>query len=315
MPLTSAPEEQIAAVRRFSRFYTRTIGTLQEGLLESEFSLAEVRVLYEIVSRDRPTASEIAAALDLDMGYLSRLLRSFSSRKLISRKASAADGRQRFLTLTRAGRKEFTGLDLRSSQQVQQMIQHLDAEGRGLLVSSMAAIESLLSPQAAPMTPLEPCILRSHRAGDIGWVVERHGALYSQEYGWDERFEALVARITADFVDNFDPQRERCWIGDRNGVRLGCVFLVKDTKAVDAARLRLLLVEPSARGLGLGRTLVAECTRFARQAGYGRIILWTNSVLDAARHLYENEGYRLMEEEKHHSFGKDLVGQNWELLL
>jgi len=304
---------QIAAIRRFNRFYTRAIGTLHECLLQSELSLAEARVLYEIATRDQPTASEIAAALNLDLGYLSRILRTFAERKLITRRTSADDARQSLLTLTRAGQKESAALNQRSNQQIQEMIEPFTAEQRSRLVQAMASIESLLGDSNTQ--PPEPYILRPHRPGDMGWVVQRHGLLYAQEYGWDERFEALVARITADFIDNFDSERERCWVADRNGESHGCIFLVKDTKTRQTARLRLLLVEPSARGLGLGRALIRECTQFARQAGYRRITLWTNSVLRAARHLYEDEGYRLVSEEPHQSFGKDLVGQTWELRL
>jgi DNA-binding MarR family transcriptional regulator/GNAT superfamily N-acetyltransferase len=310
-PLSSEINNQISSIRRFNRFYTRAIGTLQEGLLESPLSLPEARVLYEIASRNQPTASEIAAALKMDLGYLSRILSTFTARKLIIRKTSPNDARQTLLSLTKAGQQQFATLDRRSNHQIKQMVQPFTPEQRSRLVAAMNSIESLLGDTPSP----EPYILRPHRPGDIGWVVARHGALYAQEYGWDQRFEALVARITADFIDHFDPQRERCWIADRSGESLGCVFLVKDPKLTDTARLRLLLVEPGARGLGLGRTLIQECTHFARQAGYRKITLWTNSVLDAARHLYQREGYRLVSEEPHRSFGKNLVGQHWELPL
>jgi DNA-binding MarR family transcriptional regulator/GNAT superfamily N-acetyltransferase len=305
---------QIAAIRSFNRFYTRTIGTLEEHLLQSSLSLPEARVLYEIATRTQPTASEIAAALNLDLGYLSRILRIFADRKLITRKASPADARQSLLALTKAGQKEFATLNQRSIQQVEQMIAPFTDEQRTRLVHAMSTIQTTLEP--SPNQP--PFILRLHRPGDMGWVVQRHGLLYAREYGWDERFEALVARITADFIDNFDPARERCWIAERNGESIGSIFLVEDKKAKKSrptARLRLLLVEPSARGLGLGRTLIRECTQFARNTGYRRITLWTNSVLDAARHLYQAEGYRLSSEEPHNSFGKKLIGQHWELHL
>lgn len=302
---------QIASIRRFNRLYTRAIGTLQEGLLQSSLTLPEARVLYEIASRNQPAASEIAASLKMDVGYLSRILSAFAARNLITRRPSKNDGRQALLSLTKTGQKQFATLDRRSNEQIGQMIHPFTEEQRRRLVAAMNSIESLLGEAPDP----EPYILRPHRPGDMGWVVQRHGALYAQEYGWDERFEALVAHITADFIDNFDPQRERCWIADCQGESLGCVFLIKDEKHQDTARLRLLLVEPSARGLGLGRTLVQQCSSFARQAGYRRITLWTNSVLDAARHIYQNEGYRLIGEDPHHSFGKALVGQNWELDL
>ena len=303
---------RISAIRNFNRFYTRAIGTLEEGLLATTLTLPEARVLFEIATRTQPTASEIAAALTLDLGYLSRILRTFADRKLISRKTSPRDARQSHLFLTKTGQKEFATLNRRSSQQVEQMLLPLTPSQQASLVASMATIEAILDPTPAPG---QPFILRQHRPGDMGWVIERHGLLYAQEYGWDERFEALVARITADFIDRLDPTRERCWIADRNNERLGCIFLVKDRKSRTTARLRLLLVEPSARGLGLGSNLVRECTQFARNAGYRRITLWTNSVLDAARHIYQNEGYRLVSEDHHNSFGKNLIGQNWQLDL
>ena len=302
---------QVTAIRSFNRFYTRAIGTLEESLLQSTLSLPEARVLYEIATRTQPTASEIAAVLNLDLGYLSRILRTFADRKLITRKTSATDARQSLLSLTKAGQKEFTTLNQRSNQQVEQMIAPFTDEQRSRLIHAMSTIEAILDPSSAQT----PFILRPHRPGDMGWVVQRHGLLYAREYGWDERFEALVARITADFIDNFDPTRERCWIAEHNGESIGSIFLVKDKRSRTTARLRLLLVEPSARGLGLGRTLIRECTQFARNAGYRRITLWTNDVLDAARHLYQAEGYRLISEESHQSFGKKLIGQNWELHL
>jgi len=320
MPL-AVPETQIASVRRFSRFYTHILGTLNEDLLHSSLSLTEARVLYELANRSQPTASEIASLLNLDLGYLSRILRSFSAAKLIRRIPSKSDRRQSLISLTPAGRSRFETLNLRSSQQVGEMLAPLPPPQRDRLVDSMAAIEALLSPspQTSETPAAGPVILRTHRPGDIGWVVERHGLLYSQEFGWNERFEALVARIAADFIDQFVPSRESCWIAERDGTRLGCVFLVQDrehsTPSLPTARLRLLLVEPSARGLGLGRTLVQQCTTFARSAGYRRIILWTNSVLTSARRIYEQEGYRLLREKSYTAFGKDLVSQDWELLL
>ncbi|WP_255460678.1 bifunctional helix-turn-helix transcriptional regulator/GNAT family N-acetyltransferase [Edaphobacter albus] len=314
----SISESDIASVRRFSRFYTRLLGTLNEDLLQSKLSLAEARVLYEIANRNQPTASEIAAELCLDLGYLSRILRSFSSAKWIRRHSSKSDRRQNLLSLTAAGQTKFETLNQRSKQQVQALLQPLSAEQCDQLTRSMATIQSLLEPRSdSSSITAQPVILRQHRPGDMGWVVERHGLRYSQEYGWDARFEALVARITADFIDQLDPEREHCWIAERNGERLGCVFLVKDKDSDPAttARLRLLLVEPSARGLGLGRTLVQQCTAFAHSAGYKRIVLWTNSVLTSARRIYEGEGYRLLQEKPHQSFGKNLISQDWELLL
>jgi DNA-binding MarR family transcriptional regulator/GNAT superfamily N-acetyltransferase len=302
----------VSAIRRFNRFYTRLLGTLNEHLLESPLSLAEARVLYELAHRSQPTASGIAADLGLDMSYLSRILQGFIRAKLIRRQPSKTDRRQSTITLTVTGQRLFDSLDLRSSDQVRQMLTPLTSAQQTDLVTSMTTIESLLDNRSAEPAPV---ILRQHRPGDIGWVVERHGALYNKEYGWDERFEALVARIAADFIDHLDPARERCWIAERNCQRLGCVFLVRDTESSPAttARLRLLLVDPAARGLGLGRTLVHECTNFARTAGYQRIVLWTNSVLTAARRIYEQEGYRLLREKPYTAFGKDLISQDWQL--
>ncbi len=313
-PQSAPTPQQIAAIRRFNRFYTSTIGTLEERLLQSTLSLAEARVLYEIASRNQPTASEIANELNLDMGYLSRILRTFTARKLVSRKTSVADGRQTLLSLTPAGRKEFAALDRNSNQQVQQMILHLNAEQQNQLVRSMASIESLLNPTAAAASP-QPYVLRSHRPGDMGWVTERHGALYAREYGWNEHFEALVARIVADFITGYNPKRERCWIAERDGERLGCIFLVKHPEQADVAKLRLLLVEPSARGLGLGKALVNECVSFARTAGYKKVTLWTQSILTSAHHIYRQAGFKLAHEAPHHSFGVDLIGQTWDLKL
>jgi DNA-binding MarR family transcriptional regulator/GNAT superfamily N-acetyltransferase len=290
------------------------IGTLDEGVLQSPLSLTEGRVLYELATRQHPTASVIAADLGVDMGYLSRILRNFETRKFLRRQASTSDGRQSLLSLTAAGQRQSESLDKSASEQVSKMIQALSLEQQTRLLASMASIEAMLGSDSTQ----QPYILRPHRPGDIGWVIERHGALYAQEYGWDQSFEALAARIAADFIDNFDPKRERCWIADRNGERLGCVFLVRDTdspRSTKTARLRLLLVEPTARGLGLGRTLVRECTDFARAAGYRRIVLWTNSVLDTARRIYQHEGYKLISEKPYSNFGKELVTQDWELKL
>jgi DNA-binding MarR family transcriptional regulator/GNAT superfamily N-acetyltransferase len=305
----------IASIRSFNRFYTRLLGTLNEHLLEGPLSLAEARVLYELAHRLQPTASEIAADLGLDLSYLSRILQGFTRAKLIRRQPSRTDRRQSTIILTAAGQRLFKSLDRRSSDQVRQMLTPLTSEQQSDLTASMTTIESLLEDRATKPTTV---VLRQHRPGDMGWVVERHGALYAQEYGWDERFEALVARIAADFIDNLDAARERCWIAERDGKRLGCVFLVRDAESSEpnqTARLRLLLVDPAARGLGLGRNLVQQCTAFARSAGYSRIVLWTNSVLTAARRIYEDEGSRLLREKPYTAFGKDLVSQDWQLDL
>jgi len=311
---SSDPDKQcIEEVRRFSRFYTARMGTLDEGLLQSEFSLAEARLLYEIATTEEPTGSGLAARLRLDPGYLSRLLGRLEQRSLIRRRRSTADARQSLISLTAAGRRQFSTLDRRSTREVAGMLARLSEEERRRLTEAMGVVETLLDPAPAPNRA--PFILRNHRPGDMGMVVHRHGVLYAQEYGWDERFEALVARITGEFIDHFDPSCERCWIAERDGGFLGCIFLVRDRTAEKTAKLRLLLVEPTARGLGLGRALVRQCTEFARQTGYQRIVLWTNSVLGAARHLYEREGYRLIREAEHESFGKKLTGQDWELML
>jgi DNA-binding MarR family transcriptional regulator/N-acetylglutamate synthase-like GNAT family acetyltransferase len=300
----------VESVRCFNRFYTRQIGVLREGLLRSPYSLTEVRVLYEIAHRDEPTAAELSKDLGLDAGYLSRILRDLGKRGLVEKRPSKSDGRQSLLRLTKKGRKEFAALDVRQDEEVGAMLRSLHPHEHGRLIGAMQTIHGLLDPQPARKAPY---LLRPHHPGDMGWIVHRHGVLYAQEYGWDERFEALVAQIVADFIKNFDPKRERCWVAEREGEIVGSVFLVKKTKTV--GQLRLLLVEPKARGLGIGKRLVEECIRFARQVGYRKITLWTNDVLDAARHIYEQAGFRLVKEEAHHSFGHDLVGQNWELTL
>jgi DNA-binding MarR family transcriptional regulator/GNAT superfamily N-acetyltransferase len=303
-------DQRVGAVRRFNRFWTRRIGVLREGYLESPFSLTEVRVLYELARSEETTASELGKELGLDAGYLSRILRGFEGRGLISKKLSETDGRRSLLRLTEEGQEAFAPLDARSREDVGAMLGALSAAEQDRLVGAMRTIEELLGAQPEPKVPY---LLRPHEPGDMGWVVHRHGILYAREYGWDERFEALVARIVADFVDNFDPAKERCWIAESDRAILGCVFVVKESDTV--AKLRLLLVEPEARGLGLGTRLVGECVRFARGRGYEKLTLWTNSVLDAARRIYEEKGFEIVEEEEHHSFGKDLVGQNWELKL
>jgi DNA-binding MarR family transcriptional regulator/GNAT superfamily N-acetyltransferase len=303
-------DRRVAAVRRFNRFWTRQIGVLQDGYLESPFSLTEVRVLYELANREETTASELSKELGLDAGYLSRILRGFEERGLIGKKSSEADGRRSILWLTEQGREAFATLDTRSHDEVGVMLGGLSPAEQGRLVEAMRTIEGLLSDQPELKVPY---LLRPHQPGDMGWIVHRHGVLYAREYGWDERFEALVAEIVAEFIQQYDPKRERCWIAERDGEIVGSVFLVKQSEEV--GKLRLLLVEPSARGLGIGRRLVQECVRFAKQAGYGKITLWTNDVLRAARRIYEEAGFRIVHEEPHHSFGHDLVGQTWELEL
>ena len=283
---------------------------LREGYLESPFSLTEVRVLYELAHREETTAGEIGEELGLDAGYLSRVLRRFEKAGLIRKRPSEADGRRRLLRLTERGQEAFDPLDARSRNDIGAMLGGMPVEGQERLVGAMQTIEGLLGARSEPRVPY---LLRPHWPGDMGWVVHRHGVLYAREYGWDERFEALVAEIVAKFIQQYDPKLERCWIAEREGGIVGCVFLVRESEEI--AKLRLLLVEPKVRGLGIGSRLVEECVRFARQAGYRKITLWTNDVLYAARRIYEGMGFRLVHEEAHHSFGRDLVGQTWELML
>ena len=310
-PILEKTPSYVDHVRRFNRFYTRRIGLLHEGLLQSPFSLTEVRVLYEIAHRPKSTARELSSDLALDAGYLSRMLANFEKSGLISRTQSTADARQSFLALTPQGRKVFAPLDSQQNTEVEAMLGKLSVFQQKQLVTSMQAIERLLGEKPKPQPAYR---LRSHHPGDMGWVVHRHGALYAQEYGYDERFEALVAGIVAEFIQNFDANRERCWIAEQDGEIVGSIFLVKKSKQV--AKLRLLLVEPAARGLGIGRRLVSECVNFARQAGYKKIVLWTQSELPAARHLYEQAGFRLVLEKPHRSWGRDdLVSEIWALKL
>lgn len=303
-------EKHVDAVRRFNRFYTKQIGVLHEGLLESPFSLTEVRVLYELAHREKLTATELGKELGLDPGYLSRILRGFKKRGMMGKTPSKADRRQSHLSLTARGRKTLAPLNARSGDEVAAMLSKLPPAEQRRLIEAMHTIEGLLGGRPEPKAPY---LLRLHQPGDMGWVVHRHGALYAQEYGWDETFEALVAEIVAKFIKELDPKRERCWIVERDGEIVGSVFLVK--KSATAAKLRLMYVEPKARGLGIGTHLVNECIRFARRVGYRKITLWTNSVLVAARHIYKKAGFRLVAKEPHHSFGHDLVGETWELTL
>ena len=304
------PAMCVAAVRRFNRFYTRRIGVLQEGVLASPFSLTEMRVLYELAHRQKPSAAELCKDLGLDAGYLSRILQGLTKRRLVERERSPADGRQSLLSLSRQGRTAFGALDRRSSDEVAAMLSGLPAGEQERLTAAMATIEKLLARREAAA---EPYVLRSHRPGDMGWVVHRHGVLYAQEHGYDERFEAVVADIVARFIQRHDPRRERCWIAERDGEIVGSVFLVQKSKTV--GKLRLLLVEPRARGLGLGRRLVSECVRFAGQVGYRRITLWTHGALHAARRLYQDAGFKRVHARKSVSFGRELVDEIWELRL
>jgi DNA-binding MarR family transcriptional regulator/GNAT superfamily N-acetyltransferase len=303
-------ERRVGEVRRFNRFWTRQIGMLREGYLESPFSLTEVRVLYELAHREETTASELSEELGLDAGYLSRILRGFEKHGLIHKRPSEADGRRRLLRLTGRGREAFAPLDARSRSEIRATLGGMSISAQERLVGAMRTIEGLLSARPEPVVPY---LLRPHQPGDMGWVVHRHGVLYAREYGWDERFEALVAEIVAKFIQQYDPRLERCWIAERDGEIVGCVFLVRESEGI--AKLRLLLVEREARGLGIGSRLVEECIRFARQVGYLKVTLWTNDVLNSARRIYEGMGFQLVHEKPHHSFGHDLVGQTWELML
>ena len=302
-------DARVAAVRRFNRFYTKQIGVLGD-YLDSPFSLTEARVLYELAHRETATATELAREIGLDAGYLSRIVKAFEQKKLLRRTRSENDARQSVLELTGRGHEAFAPLHERSRGEIGALLKGLSDAEQARLIDAMRAIERLLgaAPSAKPAY-----LLRTHQPGDMGWVVHRHGVLYAREYGFDERFEALVATIVARFVERFDPKQERCWIAERDGENVGSVFLVKKTPTV--AQLRLLIVEPTARGSGLGARLVDECLRFARQSGYRKITLWTNSVLLSARKIYQAAGFRLVDKERHRSFGRDLVGETWDLAL
>ena len=298
---------RIDTVRRFNRFYTRRIGVLEARYLGSPFPLPQARVLYELGQRGVATASELGAELDLDLGYLSRLVQSLRRQGLLQGEPSKDDARRVRLSLSAKGRKVYLQLDARSRQEVAGMLDQLPAPQQQRLVGALLAVEAVLERKDKPVS------LREHRPGDIGWVVHAHGRFYAEEYGWDERFEALVAEIAAAFVQNFDRKRERCWIAEMDGESVGSVFVVKDTKTT--AKLRLLIVDPKARGRGLGKRLVEECIRFAREKGYRRLALWTQSNLAAARGIYRAAGFRKVKEEKHASFGVKLTGEYWELEL
>jgi len=307
----TAIDERIAAARRFNRFYTRQIGVLRRNYLDSPYSLGESRVLYEILHRAR-TASDVGRALDLDAGYLSRMLRNFEKRGLINRQISDEDARQSYLALTALGRKAFAPLEKRSQETVSTMLGKLKPAEQTRLVAAMAEIETLLGGETPPK-PEDGYLLRAPRPGDFGWIVSRHAEIYEKEYGWIAPFEGLCAQIVADFVNNFDSKCERCWIAELNGENVGCIMLAKDKPGV--ARIRLLLVDPKARGLRLGARLVDECLRFARESGYKKITLWTHSVLTAARHIYEKAGFKLMRTERHKSWGRAVVSEHWDLTL
>jgi DNA-binding MarR family transcriptional regulator/GNAT superfamily N-acetyltransferase len=301
------------ALRAFNRFYTRRIGVLSEGLLNTRLSLTESRLLWELAQQPGLTAKALVHELQLDAGYISRLLAGLRERGLVKAQRASHDGRQSLLSLTAVGKRAFASLDQRSQSQASELLGALPAAQQVELLQATSHIRRLLSPPAVRVPALRALV-----CGDLGWVISRHGALYAQEFGWDQRFEALVARIAADFTDRFDASRENAWIAELDGVPVGCVFLVQarheKTQRVQAgvAQLRMLLVEPSARGHGLGQLLTNTCESFARQVGYHRMRLWTNSLLLAARHIYQHAGYVMRSSEAHHSFGHDLVGEVWE---
>jgi DNA-binding MarR family transcriptional regulator/N-acetylglutamate synthase-like GNAT family acetyltransferase len=309
--MQQASDQDIAAVRAFNRFYTGRIGALSASFLDSRFSLTEVRVLYELAHNPGTAASELEADLGLDAGYLSRMLKRFADQGLISQEPDPVDRRRRRLALTEHGRAVFAPLERRQRDLVAAMLAALPPGANAHLIEAMSTVRNLLDEQLAAA----PIGLRPHGPGDMGWIVQRHGEIYGREYGWDASFEALVARICADFIDHLDPERERCWIAERYGERLGSIMLVRHPERPDTAKLRLLLVAPWARGLGVGSSLVRACVGFAAEAGYRRVTLWTNDVLTSARRIYEAAGFALVHSEPHRSFGCDLVGQTFELEL
>lgn len=297
---------QVDAVRRFNRFYTSQIGLLRDGMVDTRFSLTEARVIYEIGRATEPTATTVAAALGLDHGYLSRLLQGLSKAGLITKKTSPHDRRQMLLALSAKGRAAFNKLDRGSHELVAAMLARVPAARQPHLIAAMRTIETALDPDT---TRSPAVLLRPHRTGDMGYVLESHARLYAEERGWGAPFELLIAEIVHTFLRDYDDVRERCWIAEMDGAAVGCVFVVKGNE--QTAKLRLLLVEPQARGLGLARRLVEECIRFARAAGYRRLTLWTQSILTEARALYESRGFRLVHQEPHCSFGYDLIGETW----
>jgi DNA-binding MarR family transcriptional regulator/GNAT superfamily N-acetyltransferase len=301
--------DPVAAVRAFSRFYTSRIGVLEPGLLRTRHTLAEARVLYELAQGEQLAVTELRDRMAIDAGHLSRLLARLERQQLVARERSATDGRRQLARLTPGGVEAAATLDRRSDEEIAERLADLSGDERARLVAALADVRRLLEPGAAPAT----VVLRPPRPGDLGWVVQRHGALYSEEYGWNADFEALVARIVADFAEHADRGREAAWIAELDGEPAGCIFCVRQDDRV--AKLRLLLVEPRARGLGLGARLVEECLTFARRAGYEEMLMWTNDPLTHARRIYERAGFTLVEEQRHHSFGHDLSGQTWRRSL
>jgi DNA-binding MarR family transcriptional regulator/GNAT superfamily N-acetyltransferase len=312
---TQSPRKQrVAVVRRFNRFYTRQIGLLRKSYLDSPFSLGETRVLYDLFHSRSLTASDLGRNLDLDAGYLSRVLSDFEKRGLVKRTTAANDARQSYISLSPRGRQTFTPLERRSEQSAMGLLDRLDGAAQERLVAAMDSIEALLEPKVEAKKNAKPAyILRAPRPGDFGWIVKRHAEIYAQEYGWTEPFEALCAQIVLDFLNKNDSKYERCWIAEFGGENVGTVMMVKDSD--DVARLRLLLVDPKGRGLGLGTRLVDESIKFAREAGYKKVTLWTHSVLTAARKIYQNAGFTLTSSEKRHTWSRDVVAEFWDMAL
>jgi DNA-binding MarR family transcriptional regulator/GNAT superfamily N-acetyltransferase len=308
----AAVADPVAAMRRFNRFYTQTIGVLEKGYLGTDYTVAEGRVFYEIARRDGVTAKEVAEATGLDAGYLSRIVARLERDGVVARERSARDGRSAVLRVTDAGRQAFGTFDRRAIDVVERLLKPLTAEQRPRLVAAMRTVEALIGRDAAAAGEV---VLRTHRQGDMGWIVERNATVYGQEYNWGPAIEFVTARICADFLEHYDPALERCWIAERDGERLGCVFLVKEPGAPGVARLRLLILDPAARGLGLGRRLVEQCVAFAREAGYREIVLWTHQVLTAARVIYAKVGFELTETWTHDDFGHPEVSETWTLKL
>jgi DNA-binding MarR family transcriptional regulator/GNAT superfamily N-acetyltransferase len=303
-------DARVAAVRRFNRYYSSRMGLLRERLHQTPYSLTQARLLYELAHREDLTATDLCQELDLDPGYVSRLLKNFEKNDLLSRRPAPDDARRSHLTITKKGHTAFKPLEKASIQQVDEMLADLDEVDQRHLVDALETVERLLTSKSGDRPAY---VLRPHQVGDMGWVVERHAVLYATEYGWDQQFEAMVAELVGAFIRNYQPDRERCWIAEIDGKRVGSVFLVEEDQKT--ARLRMLFIEGEARGHGIGRRLVEECTRFARQAGYTAMTLWTNDILHAARRIYEQAGFRLTASDAHHSFGQDLVGQTWDLDL
>ncbi len=299
----------VAAVREFNRFYTNVLGLLREGLLDTPYSLTEARVIFELARADNAEVAALRAWLDIDRGYLSRILARFEADELVTRRRSASDGRRQVISLTEHGRSAFLMLDARAADQISALLSERSQADQRRLTTAMASIREVIE---GPSRPSE-FALRAPEPGDLGWVIQAHGSMYATEYGWDVTFEALVARILADYAANHDPRRERGWIAEADGRPAGCVFCVR--KSDTTAQLRLLLVEPWARGMGIGERLVTECIAFARSSGYSEMVLWTQDVLAAARRIYQRAGFQLVDEGKHHSFGHDLVEQTWRLDL